>query len=171
MKGAFNAKCSVCWPMIDDRMGVMSDVDGSRRGWRARTGAKPWRVDLVWDFVGWFSLFPGVAMVVAAFGGRRGPRMGVDETWIWMLVSAMSMLALVLALAARRVAGVVPRRYPRTMFGLVIFVSIAAPTIAWLRLEGQISPAGWVAIAACAAIIALASIMLIPPRKPVLTGP
>jgi uncharacterized membrane protein HdeD (DUF308 family) len=145
----------------------MSDVDGSRRAWRTRTGTKPGRLDFVWDFVGWFSLFPGMTMVVAAFGGRRGPHMRVDETWIWMLVSAMSMLVLVLALAARRVAGVVPRRYPRTMFGLIIFVSIAAPALAWVRLEGQISSAGWLAIAACAAIVVLASVMLIPPRQPV----
>lgn len=145
----------------------MSDVDSSRRAWRARTGTKPGRLDIVWDFVGWFSLFPGITMVVVAFGGRRGPQMGVDETWIWMVVSAVTMLVLVLALAARRLAGVVPRRYPRTMFSMIIFVSIAAPALAWVRFEGQISSAGWLVIAVCAAIVALASVMLIPPRQAV----
>lgn len=53
-----------------------------------------------------------------------------------MLVSALSMLVLVLALAARRVAGVVPKRYPRTRFRLSILVSIAAPALAWVRLGG-----------------------------------
>lgn len=144
----------------------MSDADGSRRAWRVRTGAKPVRLDFVWDFVGWFSLFPGVVMVFAALGGRQGPQLDVDGTWIWMLIAAMSMLVLLLALAARRVVGVLPRRYPRTMFGLIIFISIAAPALAWVRLEGQISPTGWVAIGVSAATVALASLMLIPPRRP-----
>lgn len=143
----------------------MSDVDSSRRAWRARTGMRPRRLDLVWDFVGWFAMFPGVAMVVAAFGGRRGPHMGADETWIWMLIAAVTMFVLVLSLGARRVAGVVPRRYPRTMFGLIVFVSIAAPALAWVRLEGEISATGWVAMGIIAAAVALASVMLIPPRQ------
>jgi hypothetical protein len=145
-------------------MDAVNDVDGSRRAWRARTGAKPGRVDVVWDFVDWFSLFPGVAMVVAAFGGRRSPQLGVDETWMWMLISTLIMLVLMLAVAARRVAGAVPKRYPRTLFGLIIFVSIAAPALAWVRLEGQILTTGWLAIAISAAVVTLASIMLVPPR-------
>jgi hypothetical protein len=144
-----------------------SDADGGRRAWRARRGAKPRRLDIIWDFVGGFSLFPGMAMVVAAFGGRRGPRMGVDETWTWMLIAAVSMFVVVLALATRRIAGVVPSRYPRTMFGLIVFVSIAAPALAWVRLEGQISSTGWVAIGVGTATVILASVMLIPPRHPV----
>jgi hypothetical protein len=90
--------------------------------------------------------------------------MGVDETWTWMLIAAMSMFVLVLALAARRASGVVPRRYPRTMFGLIIFVSIAAPAFAWVRLAGQISSTGWLAIAVSGGTVALAATMLIPPR-------
>lgn len=106
-------------------------------------------------------------MVVAAFGGGRyaTPRMGLEETWTWMLVAAATMFALVLALAARRVAGEVPRHYPRGMFGLVIFVSIVAPAFAWVRLEGQISATGWAAIGACVGIVAISAIMLVSPRQ------
>lgn len=59
----------------------------------------------------WSSLFAGVAMVFAAFGGgRRGPRMGVDETWAWMLIGALSTFVLVLAVVGRRASRVVRSR-------------------------------------------------------------
>lgn len=144
----------------------MSDADGGRRAWRARTGTKPHRLDPVWDFVGWFALFPGVVMFVAALGGRRGPRMAVDETWIWMLAGALGMCVLVLALVIRRTSGVVPRQYPRTMFGVIIFISITANALAWVRLEGEISTTGWAAIGVSAATAALATMMLVTPRRP-----
>lgn len=145
----------------------MSHADGGRRAWRAHTGTRPRRLDYVWDLVSWFSLFPGVAMVFAAVGGgRRGPRMGVDETWIWMLIATAIMFLLVLALAARRASGVAPTRYPGTMFGLIIFVSIAAPAFAWIRLEGYISASGWASIVLSAATVSLATIMAVPPRHP-----
>jgi hypothetical protein len=146
----------------------MSDLGGGRRAWRARAGAKPTHLDLVWDFVGWFSLFPGVAMLFAAFGGGRygAQPMGVVETWIWMVAAAATMFVLVLALAVRRAKGVTPRRYPAAMFGLIIFVAVAAPTLAWVRLEGIISPLGWAAIGACVGTVALSAIMLIPPPPP-----
>lgn len=142
----------------------MSDVEGGRRAWRARNGVEPRRYDLVWGFVNWLALFPGIGMAFAALGGRRGPRLTVDETWLVMLVCAATLCVLVVALAVRRMSGVVPGRYPRGMFGWIIFISIAAPAFAWVRLAGQLTTTGWLAIALCAAAGTLAALMLVPTR-------
>lgn len=146
--------------------GARSDGE-SRRAWRERTGARRRRVDPVWDFAGWFALFPGMAMIFAAVGGGRSARrwpMDADESWAWVLVGASAMFVLVAAMVIRRASGVTPSRYPGAMFITIVVVTVLTPASVWVRLGGVTTGlTGWTA-GVCVTIVVLSTFMLVPPR-------
>lgn len=134
-----------------------------RRTWRARAGVPIRRVNWVWDFTGFASIFPAMMMVYAGVGrGKsRVPPLTTDETWVWLLVSASVMLALVASTGVQRLRGIVPIDYPKGRFILALVTATISPIFALLRLGGEVTTptAGITALAVCV-VLAVLSIAL-----------